>query len=57
MTGCLAHFFLLVWGVIFISNRKMTPGTEKDETISNILTIYPIQSNHCVEGLLIFSPQ
>ena len=41
--------FLLVWGVIFISNRKMTLGTEKGETSNNALTIYLIQSNHCVK--------
>ena len=54
MTGCLAHF-LLVWGVIFTSNRKMTLGTEKGETSSKILTIYPIQSNHCVKVLLMIN--
>ena len=33
----------------------MTLGTEKGETSSNILTLYPIQSNHCVKGLLMIN--
>ena len=46
--------FSYLYGVnIFISNGKIILGTEKGETSSNILTIYPIQSNHCVKGLLI----
>ena len=33
----------------------MTLGTEKGETRSYILTIYPLQSNHCVKGLLMIN--
>ena len=33
----------------------MTLGTEKGETSSGILTIYLIQSNHCVKGLLMIN--
>ena len=33
----------------------MTLGTEKGETSSNMLTIYPIQSGHCVKGLLMIN--
>ena len=54
MTGCLV-LFLLVWGVIIISNRKMTLATERGETSNNTLTIYPIQSFHCMKGLLMMN--
>ena len=30
----------------------MTLATEKGETSNNILTIYPIQSVHCVKGTM-----
>ena len=52
MTGCLAHFpiGMPLWGVIFISNKKMTLGTEKGEASNNIVTIYPIQSNYCANS-------
>ena len=54
MTICLTHFPIGMGGylVIFVSNRKMTLETEKGETSRNILTIYSIQSDHCVNGLL-----
>ena len=33
----------------------MTLGTEIGETSYNMLTIYPIQSNHCGKGLLMMN--
>ena len=33
----------------------MKLATEKGETCNNILTIYPIQSVHCVKGLLMMN--
>ena len=33
----------------------MMLATERGETINNILTIYPIQSVHCVKGLLLMN--
>ena len=44
MPGGLAYFPIGMGCYLNISTRKMTLGTEKSETSSNILTIYPIQS-------------
>ena len=36
-------------------NNKMTLATEIGETISYIVTIYPIQNDKCVKGLLMIN--
>ena len=54
--GCLAHFPIGMGSYRYINiNSEMTLGTEIGETSYNMLTIYPIQSNHCGKGLLMMN--